>query len=589
MVLYLCFFVFCVQVDAEDPYETEALVLNELGLFKGTDQGFDLESIATRAQGAVMLTRFMGVEEASIEAYEQGMITHPFQDVPSWASPHVAFLFSEGLTKGISQIRYGADLELTGEQYITMLLRSLGYDDSKGDFLWNASLDFLNSTYDVSIGDLNAFRTIEKTGMNRGVMVRLSYLTLGFNYKNLDNRVLDRLYFNEVFSEALYEKYGGSLNKEAVSADGFDFDERRGVWFSYLELGPVMKNASELEYKVLIGDMYDQVLDDGFNTVYFQVRSFSEAIYPSEVYSWSYLLGDVGVDGPGYDPLKIAIELAHDKGLRFEAWINPYRVRTNIQYNPVEPDDKLMTLMDDPSNVFQIGDLVTLNPAKVEVRQRILDGVEEVVLGYDIDGIQFDDYFYPNSDMDLDDEDYESYLKTSTWISQGDFRRKQVTILLKDTYDLIHSLDSTIDFGISPQGSLGNNYDHVFLDVKEVINLEVVDYVLPQVYYGFNNQHSPYEKVINEWDVLIGHKEIDLLIGLSAYKIGLEDRWAGTGSDEWMNERDLLSHMVISARSLERYKGVSVFRYDSLYKPSLQVKGQVDGEREGLSELFYTE
>ncbi len=572
-----------------ESYTDEADLLKDLGLFQGTEKGYQLDTVATRAQGAVMLVRFLGQEDKAKGDYSLGSISHPFEDVPTWADPHVAYLYSNGLTNGMSSRSYGSDGDLTGAQYMTMMLRMLGYDDGAGEFTWDKALDFWNQTYKLESSDYESLSQVSDSSLSRGLMVRISYLTLANNYKKSSVTVFEDLYQREVFGEDKYSSYKELVLKQSIEEEIVshvkDFDERKGLWLSYLELGPILNNANEHEYRNDLAEIFSNGKSDGFNTIYFQVRSNSDAIYPSEIYSWSYLINDNYAQGPGYDPLSVAVELAHEYDLRLEAWINPYRIRTNAVYHPVESYDKLQALLNDSANVFKVGDLWTLNPASSDVRDHILAGVEEL-LSYDIDGIQYDDYFYPNQDMTLDADQYEAYIESNGWISQGDFRRNQVTQLIVETYKLIKETKSQVAFGISPQGSFNNNYNNVFLDINEIIYRQAVDYLLPQVYYGFDNQHSPYETVLAQWEGALAGTDIDLLIGLSAYKIGLEDKWAGSGSDEWITDEKILARMLERARALVTYRGVSVFRYDSIYHPAASVEQKVIDEVKALSESF---
>ena len=114
-------------------YEGEAEQLQDLGLFKGTNNGFELERQPTRAEAGVMLIMMLGKEALALSQDSD----HPFDDVPEWASPYVGYMYQNGLTNGISANEYFIDLK----SYATMLMRVLGYDDSKGDFSWNQALD----------------------------------------------------------------------------------------------------------------------------------------------------------------------------------------------------------------------------------------------------------------------------------------------------------------------------------------------------------------------------------------------------------------------------------------------------------------
>ena len=117
---------------------TLAEKLKEIGVFVGSDDGFELGRVATRLEGIILLIRLLGVEEEALASQEP----IPFEDVPEWAFPYVSYAYHKGLSNGISATEFGSNLEMTGLQYFTFMGRALGYDDSQGDFVWNESIDF---------------------------------------------------------------------------------------------------------------------------------------------------------------------------------------------------------------------------------------------------------------------------------------------------------------------------------------------------------------------------------------------------------------------------------------------------------------
>lgn len=116
-------------------YTRYADALKTMGLFLGTDHGYELDRAATRVEGVVMLIRLLGEEEAAL-AYTGAQ---PFRDVPEWASKYVAYAYGMGYTKGVSATSFAPNMEIDAAQYLTFLLRVLGYDDGAGDFLWSSA------------------------------------------------------------------------------------------------------------------------------------------------------------------------------------------------------------------------------------------------------------------------------------------------------------------------------------------------------------------------------------------------------------------------------------------------------------------
>lgn len=130
----------CAGAAAAD-FDAVARDLNAIGMFRGTGDSFELDRAPTRAEAAIMLVRLYGAEEQAAADYASGAITHPFSDVPAWCAPHVAWLYSEGLTKGMTATTFGSTDTCSAQNYVTFLLRALGYQDGV-DFDYSAALDF---------------------------------------------------------------------------------------------------------------------------------------------------------------------------------------------------------------------------------------------------------------------------------------------------------------------------------------------------------------------------------------------------------------------------------------------------------------
>jgi len=575
--------------------------LNKLELFKGTNEGYELDAFATRAQGAVMLVRYIGVEEEVLSAFKDGSLKHPFADVPSWASAHVAYLYQHGLTIGISSNEYGSEDAITANQYGTMLLRMLGFDDSNGDFEWDEAINFIQSNYDIDEDLLTEYKIYASKGMIRDILVKLSYSCIDFEFNGSEYSVLEKLLSDKVISMNQYNGFqdkriqyqsnpkkdnSNDYAKDNANEDVKD-NEVRAIWLSYLDLKPMILNQSESNFRSNIKNSFNKINDAGFNTVYVQVRPFSDALYKSDYYPWSHIInGTEGVD-PGYDPLYIMITEAKALNLKIEAWINPYRVRTNVMVEPLSENSSISRMIKENNRVtIRVNNTVVLNPAYENVQQLIINGVQEIIENYDVDGIHFDDYFYPSGDLTLDREEYDAYVSQGGNLSHGDFRREQINMLIRNVYKTIKAYDASLTFGISPQGNFGNNYDETFIDIDKWVHSEgYIDYVCPQIYYGFENETSPFIKSISEWNDLVKDTNVKLYIGLAAYKIGLEDRWAGTGINEWKDKSDQLMEMINKSRKLINYGGVAVFRYESLFIRK-EMNEQVSEELTNIERIF---
>ena len=168
-----------------------------------------------------------------------------------------------------------------------------------------------------------------------------------------------------------------SANNSVTAPSG----EMRAVWFSYLDLSSMIKQKSRSEFESAISKAFSNVANDGYNTVFVQVRPFGDALYDSDLFPWSYTLtGTEGVS-PGYDPLQIMIDQAHAKGLSVEAWVNPYRIRNSSNGGQaLSSDNPASDWLDSGSDVvIEYGGGIYYNPGSEEAREHIVAGVEEIV------------------------------------------------------------------------------------------------------------------------------------------------------------------------------------------------------------------
>lgn len=350
-------------------------------------------------------------------------------------------------------------------------------------------------------------------------------------------------------------------NKDSKTTIKKSNNEVRAVFISYIELTKYIKNKDVDVSKDNINKMISNIKNLGFNTVIVQIRSFSDAIYESNIFPWSSTVSSSEGVFPGYDILDYFIEVCKTNNILIFGWINPYRVRSSVSsisnLNPAYKYIGTDYLFEDEGIYY--------NPSKQEVEDLIVAGVEEVVSNYKLDGILFDDYFYPNQDLDY--LDYLQYLESDDSLSFNEYHLMIINKMIKRVHEVCNK--HNVLFGISPDGNIENNYNKVFADVKRWLSSdEYVDFIMPQVYYGFFNQSKSFKSVIDEWNSLISGN-IDLYIALAFYKVGVVDRYARSGSDEWINNSDIIMREIILSRNLKHYNGFSLFRYDYLFDNSL--------------------
>lgn len=589
--------------------QQEADVLHTLGLFQGTDQGYELDGLTDRSQGAVMMVRLLGQEKKAFQMSQ----AIPFQDVHEWAKPHIRFLYNNKIMIGMSATEFGADHALTPNQYMTMLLRALGYDDQKGDFQWNTAVEKANLLGIIDYKDYEDLVNKGDATLTRGEMVHLSYQVVFAARKDTNERLIDYLVDEGVVDEGLLEGLdSGNRGQTPIETPQNPNEETkdpseptkpskgdskdnvtqhsnqvRAVWLSYLELRPLLENKSEAQFTKSMDQVMDNVKDLGLNTVFAQVRPMGDAFYPSDIFPWSYMITGTEGKNPGYDPLAIMIDKAHERGIRIEAWINPYRVRSNVEKNPLAKGTIISSWYESGTGeIIQVGNGLYLNPSRQKVRDLIADGVAEIIDNYDVDGIQFDDYFYPTTDMNFDAADYEAYQGTGEK-DQGDWRREQVNLLVRQVYTTVKNHDKHVLFGISPQGNMRNNYDDQYIDVHLwMATSGYIDYICPQIYYGYSNETSPYESLVRQWNAVKRSSDVKLYIGLAAYKVGLEDKWAKSGINEWIESQRILSTMIQTINEVDSNIGYSFYRYDSLFNPNSDLHDRISDEMKAIKSLM---
>ncbi len=358
-------------------------------------------------------------------------------------------------------------------------------------------------------------------------------------------------------------------------------EEKRAVFISYIELGNNLRGKSSEEMKRTINDMLDNVKNFGFNMIILQVRSFSDAIYKSSIYPSSRSVVNTEGDDLPFDILDYFVKKAHNKNLELHAWINPYRISNDTDISVISKDNPAYSMLNS-TNIEVTDNGIYYNPASNKVETLILEGIEEIIKNYDVDGIHFDDYFYPKSD-DIDKREYEKSLKDNNLTLQQ-FRLNTISSLIKKTYKLIKSYDKSILFGISPDGNIDNNYNSNYVDTRLFCTEKgYLDYIMPQVYYGFFNSTKPFEDTVKSWNNLITNN-IELIPALAFYKTGNVDDYAKDGSNEWIEYNNIIAREVMLSRELSNYSGFAIFRYDSLFGNNLTETSFL--ERENLKNIL---
>lgn len=352
-----------------------------------------------------------------------------------------------------------------------------------------------------------------------------------------------------------------ALSSKATTDTPESDEEMRGVWVSYMELS--MENESSKTQKAFedkFTEIAQKCRESGFNTLIVQVRPFCDALYKSSYFPWSHILTGTQGENPQYDALQIMCDICKENNLKIHAWINPYRVSSNE--TPKKLSDNNPYIKSSEIGI-KTDNGIFLDPSNETAQQLICDGVKEIAENYDVDGIQFDDYFYPTEDESFDKKQYEAYIEKygkENSMSLDNWRMQNVNTLICKVYRTIKSVDLSVEFGISPQGNIGNN-DGLYADVKSWCTCKgFADYICPQIYFSLENPALTFEDCLDSWTSLDFDENVKLYVGLGGYK-------AGNGEydeETWLLSDSILADEYDILRNNKSVRGFMLYSYNSL-------------------------
>ncbi len=342
--------------------------------------------------------------------------------------------------------------------------------------------------------------------------------------------------------------------------------ELAGVWVPYMSLDTAEHTQKAFEEN--FRGIAQEAKEMGLNALFVHVRPFCDALYPSSLFPWSHLLTGEQGNNPGFDPLAFMVDCAHGLGLEFHAWINPLRVKTAETPKALAPGNPYSTLqVDCPYYFMEWEGGVYLDPAYPYVRSLIADGAAEIAGKYEVDGIHFDDYFYPAEDASLDGEAYALYTETvETPLPLLEWRRANISALVAEVYEKVKKARPQAVFGISPQGNIEND-EAMGADVRAWCAAPgYVDYICPQLYYSFENEALGYAEALAQWQALPRHESLELYAGLALYKAGT-DADGGT----WLLSDDNIRRQIEAARA-SQCSGVVLYSAQYLHVEQTQAE-----------------
>ena len=367
----------------------------------------------------------------------------------------------------------------------------------------------------------------------------------------------------------LSERDKTGKQQQNVDNPALSAGEWRAVWISYLEWALLDFSTADT-FRAGCAQMLDDCAGLGLNTVLAQVRPFGDALYRSSLFPWSHLCTGVQGADPGFDPLDVFLTEAHRRGIGVEAWVNPYRLRSSAAMPPNLAENNLANLH--PDWLCTAGEGLYLNPAVPAAADYVVQGVAELVQNYPVDGIHFDDYFYPTTEENIDAVQFAA----SGAVDLAAWRQQNVTALVKAVHDTVKAADPTLRFGISPQGNPDNDLNSQYSAVTEWLAAggeeQVVDYLCPQVYWGYGytlqsgSTRFAFENIVPAWLAYPRAGDVALYFGLGAYRVGTGDGGANPDSVSGWSTGSALAAQVEDLRG-QAAGGWALYRYGSLFGP----------------------
>mgnify|MGYP004443257313 CR=1 FL=1 len=280
-------------------------------------------------------------------------------------------------------------------------------------------------------------------------------------------------------------------------------------------------NATKMKQQLVV--LLDSLQRNNFNAVNLQVRSMCDAFYESSYEPWSsYISGTRGA-APAFDPLAFAVEEAHKRGMECHAWVNPYRFSTGSDWNTAQDQE-----LKNNGWLLTYGSTIILDPAQQRTIDRIVNVCKEIITKYDVDGLLYDDYFYPDgipsNSTAGDYSEWQDYQSGGGTLSMGDWRRENVNRMVASVYNMIQETRPEVRFGISPAGVAASSssvaskygvepcpagsdwqYNGIFSDPLAWMSSQTLDYMSPQIYWTTVNSSNPFVPIATWWNQMAQH------------------------------------------------------------------------------------
>ena len=372
-----------------------------------------------------------------------------------------------------------------------------------------------------------------------------------------------------------------------------EIEEMNGVWIATATNidFPSRPDLSKAELKAELDNIVKTAAEAGLDTIFYQVRPASDAMYESVLFPVSRYLS---TDGElTLDTLEYLIDAAKKEGIEVHAWINPLRAAVSGDVSSLPEDHPARN---NPDWCVKYADGKTYYDCAIpEVRKLVCDGILEIIEKYDVAGIVFDDYFYPypiyetdeegnKSVIEFDDDDtYSKYGKD--FDDKGDWRRDNVNKLIKECYDTVKASDENCLFGVAPFGIWKNgygdesgsttrgaqSYTDIYCDTIAWVKGGYVDFVAPQIYWRTEESAASYTAICDWWDYMLSQYDVPFLVCHGAYRY-----------EDWESPAGIMTSQVEYAKEKQTYKGSIFYGYE-------EIRSNKDGIRDEIRDMYKKE
>ncbi|MBE6648431.1 MAG: hypothetical protein E7614_02795 [Ruminococcaceae bacterium] len=355
-----------------------------------------------------------------------------------------------------------------------------------------------------------------------------------------------------------------------------NYDKMKAMWISQFDFEKIYftgeKQRSEGSFKKSVSSVLDKIKSLGFNTVIVQIRPNADSFYPSEYYPWSHFINGKYGEFAKYDPLKIFIDEAHKRNLSFQAWFNPMRGMSVENAKLIDSSYPMAKWLKSPKykRYLFVGDYVGaptyyLNVYYEEVRQLIIDGVAEIVRYYDVDGVHMDDYFYPGNDLEMDDKEFEKEKAKDPTMTLKKMRNESLNKLVSGIYKAVKEENPNVLYGISPAGNINNVRNSHYADVDTWCGQTgYIDYIMPQIYWGFNHSICPFAETYQLWASLCCD-DVKFMVGLT-FANAIRG-YNGEMYQEFIENKDVYKRTYEYMNAQKSFDGFAIFCYQYFYDP----------------------